>query len=346
MKKVTGLIVTFIITLGIYIQDVSAQDFNRWRLPKGATARYGKGWVRAIEFSPLGDQLAVATTIGVWIYDVHTGREIVLFSGIMGDAYAVAFSPGGTMLAAAHADQTVRIWDIQNLNPRPINTFRGHTDRIYAVAFSPDGTMLASGSKDKNIRIWDPHMLAVDKQLIDILPNHEHIITLDFSLDSRMIAGGCVDGSIQIWDTGTGNIINKFIEHTDSVKEIDFSPDGTTLISASLDGNVILWTLIAPGGKISEPKQHNTAVYSVDFSQDGNLYATGGDDTNIMIWMTGTGVLKSTLLGHTDVIPTVKLSPNGKDIASGVWMELSVFGMHDFLMNVILFPVITVVLKH
>ena len=94
MKKIYLSVVVYLLITNLFLSD----DFAHKILHNGnyrqvRQARFGKGWVRDIEFSPFSDQLAVATTIGVWIYDVRTGEEQVLFSGIMGGANAVSYSP-------------------------------------------------------------------------------------------------------------------------------------------------------------------------------------------------------------------------------------------------------------
>ena len=313
MKKVYQSLIVCLLTTSLFLPNTFAQDSAQWHLPPHATARYGKGWVRDIKFSPYNDQLAVATTIGVWIYDVRMGEEQALFSGIMGGANAVSYSPGGLMLAAAHWDRTVRLWDTNTGNRRPLSTFTGHTDEIHTVAFSPDGSMLASGSADNTIRVWNVQT----EELMAILPYRDAINTIDFSPDSHMLAGGSADGSIQVWDAGTGDRIYEFKEHTNSVWAIDFSPSGKILISTSLDGTVQLWDLVAPGGRLHEPTQYNTPVYAVKFSQDGRSFATSGANQKIRVWNTNTRELTSTLTGHNDIVPTVTLSPDGTTLASG-----------------------------
>ena len=57
MKKIHLLVFIFLIFISVFLPNVIAQDYTQWHLPRGATARFGKGWVRDIEFSPLGDQL-------------------------------------------------------------------------------------------------------------------------------------------------------------------------------------------------------------------------------------------------------------------------------------------------
>ena len=317
MRKICLLVAICLLISNLFLSNIFAQEHTQWDLPKGATARFGKGWIQDIKFSPFGSQLAVATTIGVWIYDVRTGEEVALLSGIMGGANSVSYSREGLMFASAHWDHTIRLWDLNADMDRPRTTFREHTGEIHTVTFSPDGSMLASGSEDKTIRIWDPYAVIDSEKLISILPYKASVNTAVFSPDSQLLAGGSEDGMIHVWDAGTGDLVYEFDGHDDSVWEIDFSPDGRILASASLDSTVRLWNLVAPGGSLAEPTQHTMPVYAVDFSQDGRTFATSGADKEIQVWNTNTREVTSTLEGHNDIIPIVELSPDGTTLASG-----------------------------
>ena len=93
MKKIYLSVVVYLLMTNLFLSDTFAQNSTQWELPPSAKTRFGKGWVRDIEFSPFSDQLVVATTIGVWIYDVRTGEERALFSGIMGGANSISYFP-------------------------------------------------------------------------------------------------------------------------------------------------------------------------------------------------------------------------------------------------------------
>lgn len=336
MKKRYALLIIALTTMLVPL-NISAEDYTQWHLPPRAKARLGKGWINDIKFSPYGDRLAAATTIGVWIYDVRTGKEVDLiadahtdetnlFTKSMGGANAISYSPGGIILAAAHWDRKIRLWDVssdrRNLMPEsipsePLSTFEGHTGAVYDVAFSPDGSMLASGSADNSIRIWNPHATTESEKLIAILPYKESVYTVAFSPDNRLLAGGSGDGTIQVWDAGTGDRIYEFKGHTDSVWAVDFSPDRTNLASASLDGSVQLWSLVAAGGKLHTLTRHKAPVYTVKFSPDGNSFATGSADKLIQLWETRTAERNLTLTGHKDLVSDIDFSPDGSTLVSG-----------------------------
>ncbi len=81
-------------------------------LPEGVKARLGKGWLTDMAFSPDGNQLAVACSIGIWLYNVRTGTEEAFLRGHTELVNSVAYSPDGKILASGSNDWTIRIWDV------------------------------------------------------------------------------------------------------------------------------------------------------------------------------------------------------------------------------------------
>lgn len=320
MKKTSLMILTFLLIIfqvssSIFAQDTTSQDSQKF-----VKNRLGKGWIRDLEFSPDGEQFAVATTIGIWIYNSHTGEIENQFDGYMGGVYAISYSPDGKYIAAAHDDHTIRLWEPQNkIQDGLVPALRGHRGEIYAVTFSHDhiGSMLASASSDKTIRLWNPHASDDNEKLIAILPYNDSVRTVEFSSDNKMLAGGSDDGVIQVWDAGTGDRIYEFNEHTDSVQEVHFSINRTQLVSVSLDGTAILWSLIGEGGRLHPPIQHNSPVYTVKFSPDGNSFVTGSADKLIRLWDTNTAEHSNTLIGHKDTVSDIDYSPDGSSLVSG-----------------------------
>ena len=130
-----------------------AQDYTTLGLPEGAKARLGKGKINEIKYSPDGTRLAVASSIGIWIYDAQTGEELELIRGHTSGVNSVSFSPDGSTMASGSEDSDVRLWDANTGGP--LHTLTGHTSGVNSVSFSPDGMMIASGSEDRTVRLWD-----------------------------------------------------------------------------------------------------------------------------------------------------------------------------------------------
>ena len=119
---------------GLCFANAFGQENPQWRLPVGAKARIGKGGVKEIRYFPDGTQLAVASTIGVWVYDVHTGEPIDLLIGHTGPVNSIVFSPNGGTFATGSDDNTIRLWDANTREHK--TSFVGHADDVNSVAFS------------------------------------------------------------------------------------------------------------------------------------------------------------------------------------------------------------------
>ena len=273
-------------------------DYRTWHLPDGVMARLGKGTIEEIAFSPVGPYLAVASSIGVWIYEVATSRALMLLP-TASRVYSVSFSPDGATLASGSLDGTVRLWAVAT--GEAIATLEGHTDGVYSVSFSPDGATLASGSLDGTVRLW---AVATGEAIATLEGHTDGVYSVSFSPDGATLASGSLDGTVRLWAVVTGEPIATLEGHTNAVYSVSFSPDGATLASGSLDGTVRLWA-VATGEPIATLEGHTNAVYSVSFSPDGATLASGSWDYTVRLWAVATGEPIATLEGHTDGVTSV-----------------------------------------
>jgi len=122
---------------------------ERWRFP--ALDLYAT----AAAFSPDGKWLAVGNGYSnpvIQFWDLATGTEAARFEGHQGWVRDLLFTPDGTRLISASADQSIRVWDVATR--RAMRTLRGHDSEVSALALSPDGKTLYSGGKSGEVLSW------------------------------------------------------------------------------------------------------------------------------------------------------------------------------------------------
>ena len=101
--------------------------------------------------------------------------------------------------------------------------------------------------------------------------------------------------------------------HFGEVRKLAFSPDGATLLTASMDGTARLWRT-ATGQPLGQPFFHQGAVWAVAFSRDGSVVLTGSRDTTARFWDAATGKPIGPPLVHQRMVHAAVFSPDGKTV--------------------------------
>ncbi len=192
MNKVLFSLVAIWFSILILASNTFAQDYTQWSLPEGAKARLGKGSMDEIAYSPDGTRLAVASSIGIWLYDTQTGEALDLLTGHTSGARSVSFSPNGKTLASASWDQSICLWDAQT--GTHLRTMTKHTRGVESVTFSPDGKMLASASYDKTVCLWD---VRTGTHIRTLEEHTEIVYSVSFSPDGKTLASGSEDKTVR-----------------------------------------------------------------------------------------------------------------------------------------------------
>ena len=141
MNKLCLSIATQMVVAVLFAQASRAQNVNPSNLPEGAEGRLGNGWLSGgIAYSHDGARLAVPSSIGIWLYDLHGDAKAALIRGHKDAVLAVSFSQDGQTVTSM-SDGTFQSWDAASGEHR--STREGYRfPGLHTASFSPDGSKI------------------------------------------------------------------------------------------------------------------------------------------------------------------------------------------------------------
>jgi WD40 repeat protein len=224
-----------------------------------------------------------------------------------------AFSPDGSRIVTASADNTARVWDAAD--GHLLLTLAGHTDAVISAAFSPDGKRIVTASFDHTARVWN----ASNGQLLFTLSGHtDSLFCAVFSPDGSRIATSSLDTTVRVWDAADGRLLTTLAGHAAIVATAAFSPDGKQIVTASGDHTARIWDATS-GRPLFTLAGHTDAVVSAAFSSDGQKIVTASVDKTARVWDAANGRALFTLAGHSSVVWSAAFSPDNKQIVTASW---------------------------
>ena len=299
-------------------------DLATWALPEQAITRLGRGGTQNVAFSPDDSKLAVASKIGLWLYDVATMNPLALWDTERGLVSTVTFSPDGTLIATSNWDAEVKVWNVQSQQCIFKTTRDGQLDNAHQLLFSPDGQRLASsGGRYGTVYVWHPETgKQVAKFTFENAPEKglRYFIPLAFPPDGNMLASASPENTFSIWDIEAGERIALFTRHTAPVSALTFSACGQFLVSVDRDGAAYEWDF--KEGITTEPSSCSSVPLTYAESRprpklvyltDGTLLAAGVSGNTLTVWDAKRGDKLGTLRNEQRPY-RISFSPTGSQL--------------------------------
>src|SRR5262249_41416609 len=144
------------------------------------------------------------------------------------------------------------------------------------LKWGPDGQSIAAVANDGSRTLWLIETKTGDsKPLLPDIP----IWSVTFSPDAGTIARGATwpDSRDRLLAARSGKVRFVLAGHNTRVSSLAFSPDGTRLVSASMDQTARLWE-VETGKLLAVLRGHSHKLYEVQFSPDGAHVLTASQD--------------------------------------------------------------------
>ncbi|MBK9125474.1 MAG: protein kinase [Chloroflexi bacterium] len=173
----------------------------------------------------------------VRVWDAYTGRLEMHLGGSGGTIYKTMFSNDGSRVVAVSSDRRVRVWDWRNNRLISETELRGF---VGALAFNPDGDTYATGAdgpQSGEVHLWSLSTYAPFR----VLQVPEYVLDVAFSPDGSLLASVGWDDTLHVFDWRSGAELAALSGHTADVQAVDFSPNGTLIVTSAEDGTIRLW---------------------------------------------------------------------------------------------------------
>ena len=249
---------------------------------------------------------------------------------MMADSLAV--SPDGQYLLLGNQStdtQSPVLWDISGAHI--IKTFQGFNEKVApgAVAISPDGRYAAAGGGEDStglpaLMVWN----LANGELACNLEGYRAVVrSVAFSPNSRLLLASSEalnpdeKNDLILWDVQTCQLVRRFdLNENEDVAGIAFNSEGSLAVTGSaFNKSTILWD-VNTGREIRRfviPINSGfIPIFDVAFGPDERTIVAPGPGP-IYLWDVETGKIIRRYTGHTALVWSLDLSPDGKYILSG-----------------------------
>jgi WD40 repeat protein len=172
-------------------------DITNGTVIQHMTGRHVDG-VCSIRFDPTGRRVAIGSSYPdprAIVWDTSTGRVVQSFPRPGDSEVAVAWSPNGSMLAAAGAGGAVSVW--RTTDWKPLATLHADTSWASGVTFSPDGSLLVASRFDaRAVTLWN----ATTWKPEGVLPSPAIVASIAFDARGATLATADLDDNVRLWD--------------------------------------------------------------------------------------------------------------------------------------------------
>jgi len=161
-------------------------------------------WATRLALTPDGKRAVSAGFDGLRVWDLATGKQILVFGESKNGYWSVAVSGDGRRVIAGNNDRTAYVYELKT--GKLVQALTGHTGEIWGGVLSADGKLAVSGAWDQSLRVWD---VESGKQVRAFEGVRGHVRCLALSPDGKFVAAGHFDnlngpGVVRLWDMEKG----------------------------------------------------------------------------------------------------------------------------------------------
>uniref|UniRef100_A0A8B9WKL3 Apoptotic protease-activating factor 1 n=1 Tax=Bos mutus grunniens TaxID=30521 RepID=A0A8B9WKL3_BOSMU len=259
--------------------------------------------VKCCSWSADGAKIMVAAKNKVFLWSMDSGLKVADCRGHLSWVHCVMFSPDGSSFLTSSDDQTIRLWETKKVCKNSATVLKQEIDVVFQ---ENEVTVLAVD----NIRRLQ--LINGNTGQIDYLTEAQ-VSCCCLSPHLQYLAFGGEDGAIQILELLNNRIFQSRNGHKTTVRHIQFTADGKTLISSSDDSAVQIWNW-----QSEDPfflQAHQETVKDFRLLKNSRLLSWSFDGT-VKVWNIITRRIEKDFVCHQDTVLSCDISSDATKFSS------------------------------
>jgi WD40 repeat protein len=253
--------------------------------------------VTCVAISPDGSCIVSGSldkTLRVW--DANNAQCLHVLVGHSAPINSVSYSSNS--IISSSKNETAKLWDTsgQCVRTLPTPEFRNprwggplRPSQILSGISFLGGSLYAVGTQYDSIHLWDTASGKLLKTFNETMRLHQisffDIECLAISADSKFLVSGNTNAGwqnvdvVSLWDVTTGDCVQRFFGHTETVTSVCYWPNEKWILSGSLDNTIKVWDIAS--GKCLSSKDLQSAVNSIACNGTSQLVVGLNDSLRI-----------------------------------------------------------------
>ncbi len=203
----------------------------------------------------------------------------------LGQAAFTSISHHRSQPSFAASSSSISIYDLSRPSSAPTQTLQWptSTDTINSVSFNQvETSIIASTALDRAVVLYDLRTCsAISKVVLTLSSN-----AISWNpMEAFNFAVASEDHNMYIFDMRKlDRALNVLKGHVAAVMDVDFSPTGEELVSASYDRTIRLWNRDRGYSRDIYHTKRMQRVFSAMYTSDNRCILSGSDDGNVRLW--------------------------------------------------------------
>ncbi|KAG5420993.1 AIP1 [Candida metapsilosis] len=268
--------------------------------PQPSTQR---GQAAHVSYDAVNDRLAYVNGKSVIIRpaDFNSNSPVVVFTKHIHPTTAVKFSPSGFYIASGDESGQIKIWDAAPKNgdevfEQPIikSEFQVMSGPIKSIAWDADNARIIAVGQGKekfgHAFSWD-----TGNSIGDIQGHSSTINAVDIKPQRPYRAATVGDDFAMVFYQGPPFKFDKSLRgnHTNSVRDVRFSPDGEHIVSVGSDRAICIYQCKTGEFVKKIENGHDGGIFAVSWTPDSKKFVTASADGSVKTWSVDDGLVST-----------------------------------------------------